>query len=82
MIREDSDDLELAACFMHGFMDLSGMHLMSLVKEESKGYFSLRDGAVIEPRKMDPTALFDSREEAEEMYEILKGILKKLPKKG
>lgn len=82
VIREDSDDLELAACFMHGFMDLSGMHLMSLVKEESKGYFSLRDGAVIEPRKMDPTALFDSREEAEEMYEILKGILKKLPKKG
>ena len=82
VIREDSDDLELAACFMHGFMDLSGMHLMSLVKEESKGYFSLRDGAVIEPRKMDPTALFDSREEAEEMYEILKSILKKLPKKG
>lgn len=82
VIREYSDDLELVACFMHGFMDLSGIHLMSLVKEENKGYYLLRDAAVIEPKKMDPTELFDSREEAVQMYEILKGILKKLPKKG
>ncbi len=82
VVRECADDLELVACYMNGFMDLTGMHLMNLVKEENKGYFSLRDAAAIEPKKMDATALFDSREEAKEMYEILKGILKKLPKKG
>ena len=82
VIRECSDDLELAACFMNGFMDLSGMHLSSLIKEENKSYYSLRDAAVTEPKKMEPTELFDSREEAKEIYEILKGILKKLPKKG
>lgn len=82
VIRKSADDLELAACFMNGFLDLSGMHLMSLVKEENKGYYSPQDAAVTEPRRMEPTALFDSREEAEEMYEILKGILQKLPKKG
>ncbi len=82
IVQEYSEDLELVACFMNGFMDLSEMHLMSLLKDESKGYYSLRDAAVSEPKKMDPTALFDSREEAAQIYEILKGIRKKLPKKG
>lgn len=82
VIRECSDDLELAACFMTGFLDQSGSHLMSLVREENKGYYFARDAAVTEPKKMEPTVLFDSREEAEELYAVLKDILKRLPKKG
>lgn len=82
VIREYSDDLELVACFMYGFMDQAGLHLMSLLKKENQGYYSLGDAAVTEPGKMDPARLFDSREEAAQMYEILKGIRAKLPKKG
>lgn len=82
VLKEFPEDLELAACFMKSFMDLAGMHLMRLVKEENSGYYSLRDANIIKPKKMSPTELFDSREEARQMYEILKGIRKKLPKKG
>lgn len=82
IIRDFPDDLELAACFMENFVSSAGMRLMSLAKKDSHVYYSLHDSDIIEPKKMEPTELFDSREEARQFYTILKNISGLLPKKG
>ncbi|MCI8490680.1 MAG: DUF4132 domain-containing protein [Lachnospiraceae bacterium] len=82
IVREFSDDLELVACFMGNFLSSSGMRLLSLAKKESHTYYSLHDSEVIEPKKLEPTELFDSREEARLFYDILKQISGQIPQKG
>ena len=82
IIRDFPDDLELVACFMENFMDSAGMRLLSLAKKESGSYYSLHDCDICEPKKLEPTELFESKEEARLFYDILKSISKQLPKKG
>ena len=82
VIREFPDDLELAACFMNSFLASAGMRLMSLAKKEDRVYYSLHDSDIIEPKRLEPTELFDSNEEARLFYDILKNISGQIPKKG
>lgn len=82
VIRKHSDDLELVACFLPGFLGNAGYELLSLVKEKDGGYYSLQDGKASAPVKKPVTDFFDSRQEAEQIYHLLKGILERLPKKG
>lgn len=80
VILEYSDDLELAACFLPGFLSNAGYELVSLIREDGS-YYSMREKAQ-EPMKKPVTDFFDSREEAEKIYHLLKKILEHLPKKG
>ncbi len=82
IIRDFSDDLELVACFMENFVSSAGMRLLSLAKKENNTYYSLHGCDICEPKKLEPTELFESREEARLFYDILKNISEQLPKKG
>lgn len=76
------EDLELAACFMPGFMSGAGSILQELVRDKDAGYYSLSDGKAREPRKKPVTDLFADEAEARRYYQILRDILGRLPKKG
>ncbi len=83
VLKEAPDDLALAACFMVSFLDQAGMHLLSLIKEKTNvSYYYTKDAAVTKPRKMDAKKLFDSKQEARQLYGILKNIMEQIPKKG
>ena len=74
------EDLELVACFMPGFMSSANFCFYQLVKEENN--FRVRDDKVRRPQSLAPEKIFESREEAERFYVILKGIMERIPKKG
>ena len=74
------EDLELVACFMPGFMSSANSCFYQLVKEENN--FRMRDDKVRRPKSLAPEKIFESREEAERFYVILKGIMERIPKKG
>ena len=74
------EDLELVACFMPGFMSSANFCFYQLVKEENN--FRVRDDKVRRPQSLAPEKIFESREEAECFYVILKGIMERIPKKG
>lgn len=74
------EDLELTACFMPGFMASANSYFFQLTKEENS--FRVRDDKIRKPKPLAPEELFQSREEAEKFYGILKGILARIPKKG
>lgn len=78
----DADDLELAACFLPGFMDSVNSHFYRLTKDENSGEFFYRNKKAVKPKNMAPGELFSDRSEAEQCYEILKNLLKKIPRKG
>ncbi len=82
IILHDSDDLELAACFLPSFIESVNSHFYRLAKDENNGYVSLRNAKLTKPKKMAIEEVFSDRKEAEKSYEILKEILKKIPKKG
>lgn len=82
VILNGSEDLELTACFMPGFMGMVNNYFYSLVKDENSNSYSFRNDKVIKPRKLPVEEFFSNRDEALRCYGILKGILKKLPKKG
>ncbi|MCI8667556.1 MAG: DUF4132 domain-containing protein [Dorea sp.] len=82
VILNFSEDLELTACFMPGFMGTVNNYFYSLVKPENSNSYSFRENKVVEPRKLPVEEFFVNRDEALRYYDILKGILKKLPKKG
>ncbi len=82
VILNDWEDLELAACFMPGFMGNVNQYFYSLVKDENSNSYSFRNDKVTEPRKLPVEEFFDNRAEASRCYQILKKILKKVPKKG
>lgn len=82
VLRSYPEDLELAACFMPGFMASAGSQFYQLVRDEKQDTYYPRDCAARRPRLLDTEAYFDSREEAEEFYGILKSLLKQLPQKG
>lgn len=83
VIFQSPEDLELVACFMSDFMDNIQMRLTNAIAERDGGNsYSLRNGKVRKPDPISATELFDSREEAEKAYLLLRDILNKLPKKG
>ncbi|MBD5506502.1 MAG: DUF4132 domain-containing protein [Lachnospiraceae bacterium] len=82
LIRSHPEDLELAACFMPGFMASTEICFFDLLKEDGQHNFSvLRDG-VRKPKPLAVEEYFDNAEEAEEFYHILREIMKKIPAKG
>lgn len=82
VIRDYPDQLELVACFMSSFMSQTGVVFRSLLEKEGGGYVSFYDKEVIKPKNIEPEEMFDSRDEARQMYELLKRILEQVPKKG
>lgn len=82
IILHQSDDLELAACFLPNFIESVNTHFYRLTKEEGSGYVSFQNEKIKEPKKMAPEELFADRQEAWKSYEALKEMLKKIPKKG
>ncbi len=82
VILNCSDDLELVACFLPGFMESTNTHFYRLVKDENSNSYSFRGDHIVEPRKMPPEEMFADREEARRCYRILKEILGRVPKKG
>ncbi len=77
-----SEDLELAACFLPGFMESVNSHFYRLVKEEDNSIYSFRGSKVVKPKKMRPEEMFADRAEAKACYQALKEILERVPKKG
>lgn len=75
------DDLELSAAFMPGFMKNVQEKLQQLVTQDEGRYYGEPDRKAVKPKKLQPTELFESREEAEKAYKALRSILAQLPKK-
>lgn len=76
IILRHPEDMELVACFFPSFMDGADATFYQLTKDDG----SKKEATP--PKKMDATELFDSKEEAREAYDTLKGILDRIPKKG
>lgn len=72
------EDLELAACFMPCFRRPD---FFSLLRDERSYGFDLRSEKVRAPKPLAPESLFQSREEAQRVYALLKGIMERLPKR-
>lgn len=81
VIMKYPEDLELVACFLPGFMDDVSSRMRELTSSKSGGYF-YRDAPVREPDRLPVTEMFEDKEEAEKIYGLLQGILKRMPKKG
>ncbi len=81
VILSHSDDLELAAAFMPGFMKNVQEKLQQLVTQEEERYYGVPDRKAVRPKKLEPSELFESKEEAERAYEALRSILAGIPKK-
>lgn len=82
VIKEYPDQMELVACFMPAFMSGAGAMFYSLLEKEDGGYFSIYDKEVRKPKIIGTEEMFESRDEARQMYDLLKGILEQVPKKG
>ncbi len=82
MLLKHSDDLELAACFMPGFMESVNTQFYRLIKEDDENPYSFRGSKVVKPKELDLREYFADREEAAACFKVLKGLLKKIPKKG
>lgn len=76
------DDLELAACFMPGFMASAGSRFYQLTRDEKADNYAPRDNKIRQPRRLAVDEYFESEEEAERIYGILKEMMGRLPKKG
>ncbi len=79
VLLSNPEDLELAACFMPCFMRPD---FFALLRDERSYGFDLRSEKVRAPKPLAPESLFQSREEAQKVYVLLKGIMERLPKKG
>jgi hypothetical protein len=77
VLREDSVDLELAACYMPSFL----MNVKYKVRELVSPGFDF-SGKVIKPRSCKVKNYFVNQEEAVFFYEKLKEIYNLIPKKG
>lgn len=83
VIMTQSDDIELVACFMPGFLEDVFTDLFHLLRDDEKGrHYSFFEIKAKKPALKDVTARFESEEEARTIYGKLREILKKLPKKG
>lgn len=76
------EDLELAACFMPGFMSETGPIMSSLIRDRKEGYYSVVDGEVRQPVIKPVEDVFENEEEARTLYDILKHMMSMMPKKG
>lgn len=81
-ILSHPEDPELTACFLPGFMDNTGRCLTNLLFDKNDNHYSPFYGKVVKPEKMEATELFDSEEEARQIYDLFKSMLGRLPKKG
>lgn len=77
-----AEDLELVACFMPCFMPDTNGHFFKLLRNRSAFGFDVGNEKAGPPKTLAPEYLFQGREEAKEVYELLKGILGRIPKKG
>lgn len=82
IIRSYPEDMELAACFMPGFMEPVRTSFYELVKEGNQSSYAVLKDKPGKPQPLAVTEFFDNAEEAEEFYHILKEIMNRLPKKG
>ena len=82
VILTHADDLELVACFLPGFIENVNSQIYSLVKEENSNSYSLHNAKATRPKNLELQEFFENRDEALRCYEVLKEILKKVPKKG
>ncbi len=81
VIIKYSNDLELVACFLPSFMNSVGSRFYELFQcKWGYGYF--RDMKARPPKHLAPETLFQSRDEAEQIYHILRKIMQQIPKKG
>lgn len=84
VLMQYPEDLELAACFMPGFMPDTRDVVNGLLQPDKKGgyYWRRWDEEAREPARLPVSRYFDSREEALRLYGILKDLLKAVPQKG
>ena len=82
VILAHPDDVELAACFMPCFMESPNRRLFQLIHNEHEFFYNFSESKARVPRQLAPETLFQSREEAAAIYDILREIIKRLPKKG
>ncbi len=78
------EDMELAACFMPGFMASVNSYFTDLLRDGNSTFigFNVRDEKVRRPKPMAAEELFQNREEAAKIYAVLKGMMERIPKKG
>lgn len=76
------EDIELAACFMPSFMASANSYFYQLIKDENQVSYTLRCETARKPKLLAAEELFESPEEAEKIYCILKEMLSRIPKKG
>ena len=81
-IFNNTNDLELVACFMPSFLSDARSKFFECIKPKTEGYYSVRDVEAIEPKKLSWQRIFDSEEEADRAYHVLKEIMETMPKKG
>lgn len=82
LIRSHSEDLELVACFMSGFMASAEILFYDLLKEDDRNKYSIVRDKANKPKPLAVEEFFNNAEEAEAFYYTLKGIMEKLPSKG
>lgn len=82
IILRGAQDMELAACFLPGFIEDVSSHFYRLTKDDDGGPYSYRSKKVVQPKHMAPEELFADRNEAKQSYLALQEILQKIPKKG
>lgn len=80
VLRSYPEDLELAACFLPGFLASANSQFYELAKEDNS--FRMQDDRIRKPKPLSPETFFQSREEAAAFYDILKNLLNRIPKKG
>ena len=79
VIRAYPDDLELVACFLPGFLGSAKDQFLKLSHWEHTSSGEIK---ILKPHLLPLEKYFQDKEEAAAFYDILKNLLKQLPKKG
>lgn len=81
VIKNYSDDLELVACYLPGFIcDVYG-YLRRLLSGDNQTYYSYQNEKVRKPKSLSVEEVFSDEKEAEELYLCLRHIISQMPKK-
>lgn len=75
-----SEDIELIACYLPGFMCSINSYFCKLI--DNQNIYSIQNDKVRKPNTLAVEEFFENKEEAEKIYIILKGIMERIPKKG
>lgn len=76
------DDIELAACYMPSFMISTTSYIYKLIEDKGMSRLSIQDHKVRRPDTLSIEEMFENEEEGERIYEILKKMMERIPKKG